>query len=94
MSSLQSSEALSKQTNFWCSISRPIIGLSPMDGVTDASFRYITAKYGGPDVTFTEFVNIQAAFHAAHTLIKDLTYCEIERPVVAQIYGRVAGAVL
>jgi nifR3 family TIM-barrel protein len=59
-----------------------------MDGVTDASFRYITAKHGGPDVTFTEFVNIQAAFHAAHTLIKDLTYGEIERPVVAQIYGR------
>jgi tRNA-dihydrouridine synthase len=59
-----------------------------MDGVTDASFRYITAKYGKPDVTFTEFVNIQAAFHAAHTLIRDLTYCEIERPVVAQIYGR------
>ena len=59
-----------------------------MDGVTDASFRYITAKYGRPDVTFTEFVNIQAAFHAAHTLIKDLTYSEIERPVVAQIYGR------
>jgi tRNA-dihydrouridine synthase len=59
-----------------------------MDGVTDASFRYITAKHGGPDVIFTEFVNIQAAFHAAHTLIKDLTYCEIERPVVAQIYGR------
>jgi tRNA-dihydrouridine synthase len=69
-------------------MSRPIIGLSPMDGVTDASFRYITAKYGRPDVTFTEFVNIQAAFHAAHTLIKDLNYCEIERPVVAQIYGR------
>lgn len=88
MSSQQSSKVLSNQTNFWRSISGPIIGLSPMDGVTDASFRYITAKYGGPDVTFTEFVNIQAAFHAAHTLIKDLTYCEIERPVVAQIYGR------
>jgi tRNA-dihydrouridine synthase B len=88
MSSQQSSKALSNQTNFWRSIRGPIIGLSPMDGVTDASFRYITAKYGGPDVTFTEFVNIQAAFHAAHTLIKDLTYCEIERPVVAQIYGR------
>jgi nifR3 family TIM-barrel protein len=88
MSSQQSSKTLSNQTNFWRSISGPIIGLSPMDGVTDASFRYITAKYGGPDVTFTEFVNIQAAFHAAHTLIKDLTYCEIERPIVAQIYGR------
>jgi tRNA-dihydrouridine synthase len=59
-----------------------------MDGVTDASFRYVAAKHGGPDVIFTEFVNIQAAFHAPHTLIRDLTYSEIERPVVAQIYGR------
>ena len=87
MSHMRSLESISR-TNFWRLINRPIIGLSPMDGVTDASFRYITAKHGGPDVIFTEFVNIQAAFHAAHTLIKDLTYCEIERPVVAQIYGR------
>jgi tRNA-dihydrouridine synthase len=88
MSLSQYLKSVPDQSNFWRLIDRPIIGLSPMDGVTDASFRYITAKHGGPDVTFTEFVNIQAAFHAAHTLIKDLTYCEIERPVVAQIYGR------
>jgi nifR3 family TIM-barrel protein len=74
--------------DFWNTIERPIIGLSPMDGVTDASFRYITAKYGRPDVTFTEFVNIQAAFYSPHTLFRDFTYCEIERPLVAQIYGR------
>jgi tRNA-dihydrouridine synthase len=73
--------------NFWQKIEKPIIGLSPMDGVTDASFRFITAKHGGPDVTFTEFVNVEAAFHAPHTLIRDLTYSEIERPVVAQVYG-------
>lgn len=73
--------------NFWQNIDKPIIGLAPMDGVTDASFRFITAKHGGPDVTFTEFVNVEAAFFAPHTLIKDLTYSEIERPVVAQIYG-------
>jgi tRNA-dihydrouridine synthase len=59
-----------------------------MDGVTDASFRFITAKHGGPDVMFTEFVNIQSAFYSPHTLIKDLAYSELERPVVAQIYGR------
>jgi tRNA-dihydrouridine synthase len=82
------SQSVLEETNFWRFLNRPIIGLSPMDGVTDASFRYITAKHGRPDVTFTEFVNIQAAFYAAHTLIKDLTYCEIERPIVAQIYGR------
>ena len=73
--------------NFWQTIDKPIIGLSPMDGVTDASFRFITAKHGGPDVTFTEFVNVESAFFAPRTLIKDLTYSEIERPVVAQIYG-------
>ena len=74
--------------NFWSDIPKPIIGLSPMDGVTDASFRYITAKHGGPDVTVTEFVNIQAALYSPHTLLKDFTYSEIERPVVAQIYGK------
>jgi tRNA-dihydrouridine synthase len=74
--------------NFWQKIDKPIIALSPMDGITDASFRFITAKHGGPDVTFTEFVNVEAAFFAPQVLIKDLTYTEIERPVVAQIYGR------
>jgi tRNA-dihydrouridine synthase len=74
--------------NFWQTIEKPIIGLSPMDGVTDASFRFVTAKHGSPDVAFTEFVNVETAFHAPHTLIRDLMYSEIERPVVAQIYGR------
>jgi nifR3 family TIM-barrel protein len=59
-----------------------------MDGVTDASFRFITARHGGPDVMFTEFVNIQSAFYSPHTLLRDLSYAELERPVVAQIYGR------
>ena len=74
--------------NFWRGILQPIIGLAPMDGVTDASFRFVTAKHGGPDVTLTEFVNIQSALYSPHTLLKDFTYSEIERPVVAQIYGK------
>jgi nifR3 family TIM-barrel protein len=74
--------------NFWQQISQPIIGLSPMDGVTDAPFRFIMAKYGAPDVMFTEFVNIQSAFYSPGTLLRDLAYSEIERPIVAQIYGR------
>jgi tRNA-dihydrouridine synthase len=74
--------------NFWRNIPRPIIGLSPMDGVTDPSFRFITAKHGRPDVILTEFVNIQSAIYAPEMMLKDLTYAEIERPVVAQIYGK------
>lgn len=76
--------------SFWHDIPKPIIGLSPMDGVTDASFRWIAAKHGGPDITVTEFVNVEAAIHAPHTLIRDFTYSEIERPIIAQIYGHTA----
>jgi len=74
--------------NFWRSIPAPIIGLSPMDGVTDASFRFVTAKHGGPDVILTEFVNIQSAPYAPELLLRDFTYSELERPIVAQIYGK------
>ena len=73
--------------SFWHDIPKPIIGLSPMDGVTDASFRWIAARHGGPDITVTEFTNVDAAVHAPHTLIRDFTYSDIERPVIAQIYG-------
>ena len=58
-----------------------------MDGVTDASFRWIAARHGTPDITLTEFTNVDAAIHAPHTLIRDFTYSDIERPIIAQIYG-------
>jgi nifR3 family TIM-barrel protein len=74
--------------SFWPEIAEPIIGLSPMDGVTDASFRYMAAKHGGPDVTFTEFVNIQSALYSPQTLLRDFGYSELERPIVAQVYGK------
>ena len=64
--------------SFWQDIPKPIVGLSPMDGVTDASFRWIAAKHGGPDITVTEFTNVDAAIHAPHTLIRDFTYSESE----------------
>ncbi|MGH7875060.1 MAG: tRNA dihydrouridine synthase [Candidatus Binatia bacterium] len=74
--------------NFWENIPKPIIGLAPMDSVTDSSFRFITSKHGHPDVMLTEFVNIQSAIYAPELMLKDFTYAEIERPVVAQIYGK------
>ena len=74
--------------NFWRSIPAPVIGLAPMDGVTDASFRLVTARHGRPDVILTEFVNIQSAPYAPELLLRDFTYSELERPIVAQIYGK------
>ncbi len=41
--------------NFWSKlydIGKPVVGLSPMDGVTDAAMRYMSAKYGGKYSSF------------------------------------------
>ncbi len=73
--------------NFWHKLKKPIIGLSPMDGVTDAAFRFMVAKYAKPDVIFTEFVSAEGLSFGADTLLLDFLYSEIERPIVAQIFG-------
>jgi nifR3 family TIM-barrel protein len=73
--------------SFWHHIPQPIIGLSPMDGVTDPAFRFIVARHGKPDVQVTEFVNVDEVCHGVEAAWQQLQYAEIERPVVAQIYG-------
>jgi nifR3 family TIM-barrel protein len=72
---------------FWDDFSRPIIGLAPMDGITDAAFRYVTAKYSDPDVIFTEFTTAQGICAGATRILDSLRYDKIERPVVAQLFG-------
>ncbi|MEI7579981.1 MAG: tRNA-dihydrouridine synthase [bacterium] len=72
---------------FWQKLNIPIIGLSPMDGYTDAPFRYIVAKYGKPDVIYTEFVSIDGLVHHAERVFQDMKYQEIERPIVVQFFG-------
>jgi tRNA-dihydrouridine synthase len=74
--------------SFWHSLARPIIGLSPMDGVTDATFRLVVAKQGKPDVTFTEFTHVHDVCRGPEFLLDSLLYHEEERPIVAQLYGK------
>jgi tRNA-dihydrouridine synthase len=59
-----------------------------MDGVTDASFRSIIARQGKPDVTFTEFTHVHDVCRGPEILLETLIYSEIERPMVAQLYGK------
>lgn len=75
------------ELGFWANLPCPIIGLAPMDGVTDASFRHMACKYGKPDVVFTEFTNVEGLAHGAATMLKAFWYEEAERPIVAQIFG-------
>ncbi len=72
---------------FWNNLKRPIISLSPMDGVTDAPFRVITAKYGKPDIMVTEFTSVEGMNAGATKTLAAFHYDESERPVVAQLFG-------
>ena len=71
--------------NFWSTLPTPIIGLSPMDGVTDAAFRRIVAWQGKPDVTFTEFTHVHDVCRGPEFLLESLHYLPAERPIVAQL---------
>ncbi len=59
-----------------------------MDGVTDASFRAVIARQGKPDVTFTEFTHVQDICRGPEISLETLIYHEMERPMVAQLYGK------
>jgi nifR3 family TIM-barrel protein len=72
----------------WSTLKKPIIGLAPMDGVTDAAFRIITKKYGGPDIMFTEFTSVEGWCRGSKDWKRNLMFDESERPIIAQIYGK------
>ena len=73
--------------NLWQRLEKPIIALAPMADVTDPAFRRIIAKYGKPDVLWTEFVSADGLFSRGYdALIKDLEFTEAERPIVAQFF--------
>lgn len=76
--------------SFWTKIEKPIMSLAPMADVTDVAFRQIIAKYGKPNVMWTEFVSadglVLAPKEGREKLLKDLEYREAERPIVAQFF--------
>ena len=75
--------------NFWLNIKkRPFFALAPMLDVTDSAFRAMFAKYGKPDVLWTEFVSADGlCSRGKEKLLPMLKFSENERPIVAQIFG-------
>ena len=74
--------------NFWSTLPRPFVGLSPMDGVTDAAFRSVIMGQGKPDVTYTEFTHVHDVCRGPEIHLETLLYSDVERPIVAQLYGK------
>ncbi|BCL83309.1 tRNA-dihydrouridine synthase [Ktedonobacteria bacterium brp13] len=72
---------------FWKKLQQPIIGLAPMDGVTDAPCRTMHGIHGRPDIVMTEFTNVEGLWRGSDRIFRDFLYTPAERPAVAQIFG-------
>lgn len=75
---------------FWEKLDKPFFALAPMYDVTDEAFRFIIAKYGKPDVFWTEFVSAEGLANEVgfERLKHHLEFSENEKPIVAQIFGK------
>ncbi|MCB9806069.1 tRNA-dihydrouridine synthase family protein [Candidatus Nomurabacteria bacterium] len=90
---------MSIMKNFWQKLNKPIVVIAPMADVTDVAFRTMFAKYGKPDVMWTEFVSAdglvmapdnnpdETGLSSKQKLLKDLEFTDAERPIVAQLFG-------
>lgn len=76
-------------TTFWDKLSRPILGLAPMDGITNHPTRHIQKKYGQPAVIYTEFVAVERLDIGDPAMLNDFLYDESQRPIIAQMYGHI-----
>ncbi len=75
------------QQGFWPKLKKPIFVIAPMANVTDVAFRSMFAKYGKPDVMWTEFVSADGLCSPGRKiLLNDLKFSEAERPMVAQLF--------
>lgn len=73
--------------NFWKELKKPIFVIAPMANVTDAAFRSMFAKYGKPDVMWTEFVSADGLCSPGRKmLLPDLEFSKKEKPIVAQLF--------
>lgn len=73
---------------FWKNLPKPFFALAPMYDVTDAAFRFIIAKYGKPDIFYTEFTSTDGLMSVGREkLIHNFKFSEAEHPIVAQVFG-------
>jgi len=74
--------------NFWQTIPKPIIGLSPMEGYSDSAFRRVCKSVNKTIITYTEFTSADGIHHSPERVRKKLQFHPDETPILAQIYGK------
>ncbi len=77
--------------SFWNQISLPIIGMAPMDGITDPAFRATLDVIGKPTIMYTEFVSADGLCRN-QKLLRTFSSHNSKTPLIGQLFGSDPGA--
>jgi tRNA-dihydrouridine synthase B len=64
-----------------------VLALAPMQDVTTLQFMRVIARYGGPDVYWTEYFRVHGDSRLDKCILDSITKNPTGRPVVAQLIG-------
>ena len=65
----------------------PVLALAPMQDVTTLQFMRVVARYGGPDVYWTEYFRVHGESRPEKWILDSITQNPTGKPVVAQLIG-------
>ncbi len=65
----------------------PLLALAPMQDVTTLQFMRVIARYGGPDVYWTEYFRVHGDSRPEKWILESITKNPTGKPVVAQLIG-------
>jgi tRNA-dihydrouridine synthase len=67
---------------------RPLLILAPMQDITDLPFWRVLARYGGPDVFYTEYFRVHGDSRPERHILRSIEENPTARPVIAQMIGQ------
>ena len=65
----------------------PLTALAPMQDVTDLPFWQLMARYGGPDLYFTEYFRVREGSRLEKKILKSIIHNSTGKPAIAQMIG-------
>lgn len=70
----------------WTKLTKPILALAPMAGITDSPFRQMCKSFGA-DAVYSEMASASALFFDSKKTLELVCFKESERPYIVQLFG-------
>ena len=69
-------------------VGRPLLILAPMQDITDLAFWRVLARYGGPDLYYTEYFRVHGDSRPERHILRAIEENADGKPIMAQMIGQ------